>query len=148
MISILLSVNKPININQLHILDFYYLFPDKMKEMHKFPRANTKKHKCIQNIPDSYELIENSRRVFFEIMDIRHNAIINLLSKNIISNLGSDEFVLNTVAIPEELMSFLNVDSFRKTDIFEILTKDLVKIKVNGENGLKFKSGLMEYRYD
>ncbi|WP_460427042.1 ABC-three component system middle component 5, partial [Azotobacter armeniacus] len=35
-----------------------------------------------------------------------------------------------------------------KSDAFEVITKGLPSTKFSGPNGLKFRSGLMEYIYD
>ncbi|EAV5794478.1 hypothetical protein DKG50_24830 [Salmonella enterica] len=71
----------------------------------------------------------------------------HLFSKGIIS-LEEDNLVLNDNKIPQSLIDTLEEDSFRVSFVFSVITNDIPKLKIKGNNGLKAKTNLMEYRYD
>ncbi|EOC1766442.1 ABC-three component system middle component 5 [Vibrio fluvialis] len=149
-ISILHKCQKPVNINYLHLADFYHLFPSQLKNIDKWPRKNTRLYKHIHNLDDTYESFDNPKRVFYELKNIRRNVLINLLSKKIITYLDSNKNLikLNIELLPESILDTLNKDSFRKSLEFKAITDDMESLTLYGESGLKAKSGLMEYRYD
>ncbi|KJF86993.1 ABC-three component system middle component 5 [Photobacterium phosphoreum] len=145
-LSILTACNQPVNLNYLHIADFYHLFPCQLKNIEKWPSKNSSNYKYIQNIQDAYENIENPRKIFFELKTIQRNIIINLLSRNIIEYTKDD--LIKIKNIPKSIYNLMNEDIFRKTKEFEIITKNMKALNLYGTSGLKSKSGLMEYRYD
>ncbi|WP_174868637.1 ABC-three component system middle component 5 [Pectobacterium polaris] len=146
-ISLLYNNKSSISEEQISFMDFYYLFPSQLKNITGWPRANSKLAIGIGNIGDSYENIENPRRVFFELNTIRKNTLAHLFSKKIIS-LNENNLHLHEDMIPKELLNKLQSDSFRKGFEYSVIAKEIPKIKFKGKNGLKAKTNLMEYRYD
>ncbi|HIF9480998.1 ABC-three component system middle component 5 [Photobacterium damselae] len=145
----ILSVCKiPVNINYLHIADFYHLFPGQLKYIDKWPRKNTDIYNKLQNIPDSYECVDNPRKIFFELKIIRTNVLINLLSKNLIEYTDDNLIKIKYHNLPDSLVEQIKCDKFRESVAFQIITTKMKDLKLYGESGLKSKSGLMEYRYD
>lgn len=148
LLSILLTQDIYINKSKLFLIDFYYLFPSQMKDIRCWPRKNSFDYNYIQSLPQQYETIINPRRIFFELQDIQKNTIVHLLAKNIILESEDKKSIkLNQNKLPSFLLKFIDDDSFRETKIFEILGK-LLTMEINGRNGLKERSGLMEYLYD
>lgn len=91
----------------------------------------------------------NARRTFYEMKEIRHNTLLNLISRGIvIEDLISNLYILQKDKLPSDLVHLLENDSFRHSDIYHLITKKIFKISLNGKTGLKAKTGLMEYRYD
>ncbi|MEY0629774.1 ABC-three component system middle component 5, partial [Providencia rettgeri] len=84
-ISLLYKNNNKVNEDNIKFMDFYYLFPDQLKHISRWPRSNSKLAKQIQTIKSSYEHIENPRRIFFELNIIRKNTIAHLFSKGILT---------------------------------------------------------------
>ena len=146
-ISLLYKNSKEINEAQINFMDFYYLFPSQLKRINGWPRSNSKLAADIKNIDDTYETIENPRRVFFELSIIRRNTLAHLYSKEIIS-ISESKLILNEEKVPQELLNKLQDDTFRKGFEYSIITKEIPKLKIKGKNGLKAKTNLMEYRYD
>jgi hypothetical protein len=64
------------------------------------------------------------------------------------SNETEKDICLNKASIPSDIVNLLNSDETRKEDWFNIISSDLCKIELNGTNGLKSKTGLMEFVYD
>lgn len=149
-ISLLFEQDDGISKNMLCLADFYYLFPSQMKRINSWPRKNSKDFKLISSFPDQYETIINPKRIYFELREIQHNTIAHLLSKGIISRDSNSAQIikLNKRSIPEELLDYLMNDEFRETEIFNIIATKLIQVPLNGKNGIKDKSGLMEFLYD
>lgn len=148
LISILYKNESLISEDLLSFMDFYYLFPSQLKKITGWPRANSKLYKEVNNIDESYEIIDNPRRIFFELRDIRKNTLAYLLSKKIVIVKNDNYLKLDANKLPLELSKKIELDTFRKTVEYSLITKELPKIKIKGKTGLKFKSNLMEYRYD
>ena len=148
LLSILSACRVPVNLNYLHIADFYHLFPSQLKHIDKWPRKNSVIYNAIQKIPESYEYIDNPRKIFFELKTIRANVLINLLSKNLIECTTDNLITIKHQKLPLSLVKQIDNDEFRRSSEFQIITTKMKDLKLHGESGLKSKSGLMEYRYD
>ncbi|MEZ8152243.1 ABC-three component system middle component 5 [Vibrio sp. 10N.261.49.A5] len=148
LLSILSACSIPVSINYLHIADFYYLFPSQLKNIDKWPRKNSIIYNHLHSIPDSYEYIENPRKIFFELKTIRANVLISLLSKDLIEYTSDNLIKIKHHQLPDPLADQIASDEFRKSLEFQVITTKMKDVKLHGESGLKSKSGLMEYRYD
>ncbi|MEQ5296100.1 ABC-three component system middle component 5 [Providencia rettgeri] len=146
-ISLLYKNNNKVNEDHIKFMDFYYLFPDQLKHISRWPRSNSKLAKEIQTIENSYEHIENPRRIFFELNIIRKNTVAHLFSKGIIT-LVEEHLILHENKIPISFITAIENDPFRDSFIFKIITDSIPKLAIKGKNGLKAKTNLMEYRYD
>jgi hypothetical protein len=132
------------------ICDFYALFPGQLKFIYNWPRRNSNAWNLLKAIPDEYEEMLNPKRVFFQLNKVQNAAISHLHSKGILtySNETEKDICLNKASIPSDIVNLLNSDETRKEDWFNIISSDLCKIELNGTNGLKSKTGLMEFVYD
>ncbi|HHQ4309346.1 TPA: ABC-three component system middle component 5, partial [Serratia fonticola] len=132
---------------QINFMDFYYLFPNQLKNIDNWPRANSKLAVKINSIKDTYENIENPRRIFFELSILRKNTLAHLFSKGILSLIENSLF-LHDDKVPEPLIAAIENDSFRLSMEYEVIANEIPKIPTKGKKGLKAKTNLMEYRYD
>lgn len=135
---------------QLRLLDFYSLFPHLLKSISPFPRELSAYKKIISRIPDVYESMPNDKRVFYEIMPIQNTALHNLIARDMID---SDRYAAQIIArseiqLPGTLMEKIKNDPFVKEEWFLFLVNKLPLLIFDGEKGLKYRSNLMEYRYD
>lgn len=147
LLSILYKNPCSINVDVISFMDFYYLIPSQLKNIQNWPRKNSKNKAIVDSIQDSYEKIENPRRIFFELSDIRNNTLSHLIAKQIVT-IKNNELHLDDKKLSPEFISKLESDSFRHSSIFKIITQEMGKINTSGKTGLKIKTNLMEYRYD
>lgn len=148
LLSILIKMNEPISINKLRILDFYYLFPSQLKNIDKWPRKNSNNYKLVQNkIKDSYEIILNPKKLFFSMKEIQYTAISNLISLEIIKN-DMEYIVLQKDFLPNSFIKLYDRDPYNHSSIYNLIINEASKLDISGKNGLKRKSGLMEFQYD
>lgn len=148
----IISILKSVPENKLHkniltLINFYYLFPSQLKSIEKWPRKGSKDYQFIHNLKPEYEIMENPKRIFFELKDVLDCAISFLIDKEVIEY-QNNLMKLNITKIPENIIDTLNSDDFRQNDLFRILTQEFIKQEIKGANGLKMKTGLMEYKYD
>ncbi|MEJ5904563.1 ABC-three component system middle component 5 [Pseudomonas kermanshahensis] len=132
------------------MLDFYYLFPSQLKNIKPWPSEIQKLKALVTKIPEQFEDLTNPARTFFELEIFQKTATLELIAKGVISKSSFDKGImeLEPDSLPSAYTALLDTDVFLKSDAFEVITKGLPKTKFNGSNGLKSRSGLMEYIYD
>lgn len=130
----------------LRLIDFYYLYPHLLKLIH-LPRPLNRYKNIISSTPDPFEVTPNPRSLFYELSRIQDSAMLALQQKSIIK-LTASTITLLPDTLPTDLIKTFNNDSFSKSELFKGLIFALPKVRLEGKTGFKFKSGLMEYRYD
>nr|WP_228733049.1 ABC-three component system middle component 5 [Pseudoalteromonas ostreae] len=115
--------------------------------MKSLPRPLNYKSKVINSINEPFELTPIPSTLFFEMISTHEASIQSLLQKSLIY-IDENEIFLEITNLPKGLIEIFQNDEFNKSSIFKILVESFPKTKLDGENGLKSKSGLMEYKYD
>ncbi len=139
--------DNKVHCDMLKIINFYYVYPHLLKRMEVFPKPLNYQAKKIKSINDPFELTPNPSNLFFEMSPTQETAILSLLQRSLI-NVENNIISLEKQNMPKELIQVFKNDKFTKSDIFKILVACLPKVKLDGNNGLKARSGLMEYKYD
>lgn len=136
--------------DKLCLADFYYLFPHLLKAISPLPIGLSKGKKFFKIIDDPYEKVPNPKRLMFDLKDIQNSTISSLIAKQIIDrDLFEKGFVaLIDSSVPEQLLENFKNNPITNEGWFEILSTEIKNIEISGKKGLKFRSGLMEYRYD
>lgn len=149
-VSILSATKKDVSWQLLRILDFYYLFPSQIKNINPWPREIQKYKALTKKIPDEFEDITNPARVFFDLEAFQKTATLELIAKGVLSKDSFDSGImkLEPNSIPDLYKEVLAKDSFVQGSTFKIITEALPQAAFSGPNGLKRRSGLMEYIYD
>jgi len=150
MLSLLIHVDSNLTVEKLRLLDFYYTFPHLLKEIKPWPSDIKEYKKYITKIDEPFEKITNRKRLFFEMTEIQKASISLLHAKGLIED---DEFRIGKIVtthdlIPPELNELIENDPFTKTNIFKTIVSALPKTAWEGKQGLKFRTGLLEYKYD
>ena len=138
-----------VNWDLLKLLDFYLLFPHELKSI-SLPRNLIKNKSSFKKIPEPYENLPNAKRLFFSLGEIQNNTISFLLSKGICVREAFQEGIIKIriEAIPKKISELFETASFKNETWYDFITRDLPTVGFDGDNGLKKRSGLMEYRYD
>jgi hypothetical protein len=142
--------HEQLAIDIYQLLDFYMLFPHLLKIIKPLPTPIDKCRKYFLNIPEPFESLKNTKRILHELDSFQSVAIQNLLAKKL---LDRDAFNLGYIkrsecVLPEPFLNFLINSELRKREWFKPLIDEFPKAKFIGKNGLKSRTGLMEYRYD
>ena len=136
-------------IERIRILDFYLLFPQTLENV-KFPREALKDKNIFKKFINSYELIEDPKRLFFSIEPYQKRALTTLMAHGIIEKKSFMEKLVerSMVPLPGNLRKAILWANDSTREIMELLTKHFANIDLYGKNGLKSRTDLFEYRYD
>jgi hypothetical protein len=146
-LNILNSVDgKKLSKEALKLMDYYYVYPHLLKRVSTLPRPLSTHKKKINAVPEPFEITPNPKALYFELSATHDSALISLSRKFLITT-SNNEILLNIEALPVSLVDTFNTDEFSKSDFFIMLTTSFPKVSLNGNNGFKSRSGLMEYRY-
>ena len=142
------NVNE-INKNKLRILDFYLLFPGlieniKIKSEHrKFKRQFV----SIDNRYNTSSVASQARQVFERIKPFQNLALCQLAKKKHITIDTNEIIELNATKLSREIINLFEQSNINK-DLVNFLCCELYEYELNGLNGLKDRTGLMEFKYD
>lgn len=133
----------------LKILDFYVLFPHLIASM-KFSKEILEFRPMLKQVPQPYESLPSPARLMFELGEIQEQTIKSMIAKGIAEK---DSFVSGKIKIrfavlPKMIRELIAAENFRQEDWYQFLTETLVQLPLKGPNGIKDRTGLMEYRYD
>lgn len=134
--------------SRLRIYDFLFLFPHFIKDV-SFPRVKgvTKIKRDAAKIAPVYERLPDRKRLFSEMGDYHIQALQILEAKGIFKEVDgiiriSESFQSSSIQNLFEDNQYIN------NEIYKTLLKTLNNVELSGDNGLKQRTGLMEYRYD
>jgi ribosomal protein S17E len=148
---LLLIINSlgELEVSKLKILDFYLVFPKEISNI-RLPSDKTHIRSAINKLNSSYRGPVNSKQAFRDMSHIQ-NAVIRSLGAMGLINQASllNNYIKRTEKelSPDFLEAFENFLT-NQTEVSEFTLNELSKISLNGINGLKDRTGLMEYRYD
>ncbi|WP_278717349.1 MULTISPECIES: ABC-three component system middle component 5 [Bacteroides] len=143
---------ETIEVERLRIWDFYMLFPEKISTI-KLKREEKDIKDLIRTfIPpknNPYEKVYDNRKMFEKIKPYQMAALKSLASYGIINK----DYLVNNHISPLANLSenqFLCIGelSSREKNAMALLTSHFYQMSLFGANGLKDRSGLMEYKYD
>lgn len=144
------STHEEFSWELLRLLDFYTLFPHLLKAINPLPTSLRPFKKVIKEIHDSYEALPNAKRILFDLEGIQNAAILNLMAKDMIDiELFHKKTVRRTeTPIPKTLKEAVENDALVNEVWFKFVVNELPLVTFFGDNGLKARNGLMEFRYD
>ncbi len=134
---------------RLKILDFYYLFPHFLVDV-KLPRNPIISKQALKKIERPYESLPSPRRLMFQLKSFHSSATRSLVAKGIIDKEHYLRSIikLDTNRIPNTLLTKIREDQKRVTQWYKLLTEFFISYPLDGKDGLKGRTQLVEYRYD
>lgn len=142
---------KAPEVDKVRILDFYVCFPFRASAI-KFHRSDGHLKKVGRayehlrpygGLPDDIDLVTR-------MMPAQRLAMETLASRGHIDGdaLKQGKFVLGDVPAPDELASRVSAANEEQGDLMELLETLCAEYPLLGADGLKQRTGLLEYRYD
>ncbi len=133
----------------LKILDFYLLFPHLLSKM-TFSKDIIEFRAMLKKIPEPYESLPSPSRLMFELGEIQEQTIKSMIAKGLVEKgpFISGKVKIRFMVLPQKISELIASEKFRQEEWYNFLTKVLVQMPLKGINGLKDRTGLMEYRYD
>lgn len=139
-----------IEVERIRIWDFYLVFPNEIISM-RFP-ADATKYKVFfkEQHHNPYEHLQNRKRLFQRMESYQLSALKCLASYGFIDSekLNEGKVKTNRKPIPDELIDKIKQSTARNKNIISLLTGPLANVKLYGQDGLKDRTSLLEYRYD
>jgi hypothetical protein len=130
------------------ILDFYYLFPDLLVNA-RLPRNMTSRKRFYATLGTKYSRVP-SPKMFIQQMGGIHEAIgRSLAGKGFIEPADFDQkkLVRTDTPIPLALKDAIGAATGDE-ELVSMLGVEMAALPLMGPNGLKERTGLLEYRYD
>lgn len=150
LITILSDIKEhEINWETMQLLDFYYVFPHLLADI-RLPRNSIAARKMLEKVSAPYETLPNPRQLMFGLKALHNEAARALVAKGIIDK---DSYLKNIIRlyaerVPETLNNQIVRNEKRKTLWYQLLVEVLAKCPINGKDGLKDRTQLLEFRYD
>jgi hypothetical protein len=142
---------KGIEFDRLRIIDFLLCFPHEL-ETCRLPAARSAElRKMIRRVPCTYEDSSSIRQGFRQISKVQGQVAMDMVSKGVLQGTAYREGLLipsvdiSTSGLIDEVVELWEN---RKAEWRHLAVDALLSIPLNGHNGLKARSGLLEYRYD
>jgi hypothetical protein len=137
--------------DHVRILDFYLLFPFRIREIRLAPE-----HQRYKRLSDKYADLKpygeqpDAPLLFGRMEPMQTAALETLASRGFldIRAFQSDEVRPTSLAVPDELASRVFSLNDQQSDLLEFLTTLATNYELSGKDGLKARSQLLEYRYD
>lgn len=144
------SVHEVIDLELYRLLDFYILFPHLLKHICPLPAELRAYKRLLSKIPDPFESMRNTKRIMYELESLQTVALHNLLAKQLIDidSFKSNQIKRTSEAIPPDLSAVIHSSEQAQNEWFRMVVNELPLINFGGKNGLKKRTGLMEFRYD
>lgn len=144
------TVHEYIDLERYRLLDFYILFPHLLKKINPLPNQLRSYKKILSEIPDSFETMQNTKRVMHELEPLQTAAIHNLLAKQLIDidSFKAKKLKRTSEEIPHPINLTIRSFELAQKEWFRMVANELPLINFNGDKGLKKRTGLMEFRYD
>lgn len=143
------SKESKIELDRIRIWDFYLVFPREAQKI-RFPRELSKLKTIFKTKKDNpYEDLLDSKLIMNRMNPFQISALKCLASYGLIDHeLLKQKIIKRTDKnIPEELLSIYNELTVEKQNILKLVT-GFHDILLYGPNGLKARTGLIEFKYD
>lgn len=145
------DTSREYHIDLFRILDFYYIFPNFINEI-RLPSAIIKDRELFKKYSKNiYFPKGNKKQIFYQLTKKQNDSFNVLVSRSILNcSLFEKEIIKinENIDIAPFLCEQIQYRNEENKDIIDFLVNKLSKITFLGKDGLKARSGLMEYRYD
>lgn len=138
-----------VEFDRLRIWDFYLAFPNEIEKI-KFPVELNQIKGVFKKTENPYDEIIDPRRIFEKMKSYQETSLSYLASYDFIDTELFKENKISSLkkAIPESLKIKIENPPDRVGNIIKLLTGPFNDISLLGENGLKYRTGLIDFKYD
>lgn len=140
-----------VSFDTIRILDFYLLFPNRLLNF-SFKSEHRRFRKIIKDldIQKPYGYLPDAHGLFARMEAIQRAAVVTLNVNGFLEtgdNL-TDNILFNNEAVPKNIQIRINHLNEIESQIISILSSFVNDYELMGKDGIKKRSGLLEYRYD
>lgn len=141
--------DREVPFDLIRILDFYFLFPHLLADV-QLKQGTTRMKRELGRRANKYNRVP-APKVLIQQMEGIHETALRALQTSRLIDISREDMAAvkrSDVALPEELKRIIADQPEPERVLANFLTSDVATIPLNGPNGLKARSGLLEYRYD
>jgi len=138
-----------VELDRLRIWDFYLTFPNEARKI-KFPTALSELKKVFkQKDENPYEDLIDAKKIIERMKPYQIEALHCLASYGLIEakSLSKNLIVRTEKELPQELLENFENISTEKLNIIKLVI-GFAELPLYGQMGLKYRTGLIEFRYD
>jgi hypothetical protein len=146
----LMSADNPWRYQQLRIADFYLLFFSRLQDARLSPKHRALKKLARTSTGERYEHQPDDQLLFGRMERIQSAAAGALIAKSFFDSesFRSDLVVETAQREPARLAERIDIANSAEAEVLEAIQSLVTDYSLLGPDGLKARTGLMEYRYD
>lgn len=148
-IAMLTEKVKELEYSKLRILDFYICFPAEIANI-ELPKELQKIRAVAKVASNRFRGPVSSLRTFHDLEQIQNSATRLLAASDIFDSKKLEEGLISRTsqALPTEFSKTVADPSNQSSTLIDFVLMRLSALPLQGNGGLKQRTGLMEYRYD
>ena len=133
----------------LRILDFYLVFPQLIADV-RLPKALQGQKRAFSGLINKYHFSGSPRTVFMQMAPLHDMALRLLVSKRLVEldKLLNGVVLRSDIPLPKQLDAAIRNKAGGRTELLTFIVNEVGSIPLHGEDGLKARTSLMDYRYD
>lgn len=143
--------SESLEFDRVRVLDFWMCFPSEIAKS-KIPRAySAELRRLVCSLPRAYEDSASFHQYFIKLGVIQRQVSQDMVAKGILRRDGFKDGLLvrNLESAHSELLERISQNwKLRSLEWYRLTLDIFVSFPLNGQDGLKARSGLLEYRYD
>lgn len=138
-----------LSIDTTRIADYFLVYPYKLLSF-KFPNEYRSIRSAVKETKNPYRHALGNRTSFEKMRPIFLAALSGLVAADLVNvdKLKRGIISLSGKCMPEDLVAAVSRFQKRQTTVGQFLLSNFLELPSHGKNGLKHRSGLIEYRYD
>jgi len=144
------SQKKNLEIEKLRLLDFYLLFPGLIPSI-RLKREHQKYKRIFTELSNKYNIasVSGQAKQVFERIEPFNNLILTYLENKKYVKIHEETYLdFFSSELPKKILEICNVRDEKENKLMGFLSEVLSSYELKGADGLKARTGLMEYRYD
>lgn len=136
-------------IETVRIADYFLVYPYQMINF-RFPKEFRSMRSAVKEAENPYRHASGSRSAFERMRPIFFASLSGLVAANLIdgTELKHGNIKLTEAYVPDDLAAAVTRFQTRQSSVGNFVLSNLIKMPINGDDGLKHRSGLIEHRYD
>lgn len=140
---------KELELDKARILDFYLLFPASIAQI-RLPNTLKGIRKTAQSLASVYHDPISPQVTFRDMQQIQETAVRCIAASGLIDvdSLEAGRLLRTETPTPVDLKAKTSEFLLQREPISNFVLRQLAEIPLRGEDGLKHRTELMEYRYD
>lgn len=151
-LTIITSANKKLgelSIDAVRITDYFLVYPYNLLSF-RFPNEHRTIRSAVKKAENPYRNALGNRTSFERMRPIFFAALDGLAAANLINLEQLKRGIISPYPdnMPDDLAVAISRFYKRQTTVGQFLLSDFLELPAHGNNGLKHRSGLIEYRYD